>query len=400
MNQLLITKQGRAIVSALHDDKNGIQQFHVVSADEQHIQIGDIFLGQVQNIVKNIQAAFVEIAPGINGYLSLEEARHAIYANPKNSDKLCIGDKILVQVSREPIKSKPVTLTTDFSLSGKFVVLMPYQSDIRLSSKITDKQERSRLQNIASTVLSDYGYGCILRTNAAGHTEEEITTALTRLVDQYQNICHKGIHSIRHTKLYSGVPVYLADLRDSAEGELTYIRTDEIDLYEEMKNFLEENQPEDLDKLQLYQEESLSMTALYRIRTALDKALDERVWMKSGAYLVIQPTEALTVIDVNSGKAVKSKQSLEENMRSINREAAELIAEQLRLRNISGMILIDFISMKSKEYQEELLSYLQELLRKDPIKTVAIDITALGLVEVTRKRTSRPLLEYKHLIKE
>ena len=122
--------------------------------------------------------------------------------------------------------------------------------------------------------------------------------------------------------------------------------------------------------------------------------------MKSGAYLVIQPTEALTVIDVNSGKAIRNKQSIEENMRSINREAAELIAEQLRLRNISGMILIDFISMKSKEHQEELLSYLQDLLRKDPIKTVAIDITALGLVEVTRKRTSRPLLEYKHLLKE
>lgn len=398
MNQLLITKQGGAVVSALHHDKDGILQFHVIANTDRQIQIGDIYLGQVQNIVKNIQAAFVEIAPGINGYLPLADTANAIYANPKNTDKICSGDKLLVQVSREPIKSKPVTLTTDFSLSGKFVVLMPYQSDVRISTKITEKAERARLQSIAGNVLKDTGFGCILRTNAAGHTEDEIEEALTRLVDQYQALCNRGIHSVRHAKLYSGIPVYLADLRDCAEGELEKIRTDDATLYQEMKDFLQENQPEDLGKLQFYQDESLSMTALYRIRTALDRALDERVWLKSGAYLVIQPTEALTVIDVNSGKAVKSKQSLEENIRTINREAAEEIACQLRLRNISGMILIDFISMKSREHQEELLLYLQELLHRDPIKTVAVDITALGLIEVTRKRTSRPLLEYKQLL--
>lgn len=397
MSQLLITRQGRTIVSAYHHPQKGIQQFHIVPEDEKEIRIGDIYLGMVQNIVANIKAAFVEIAPGVNGYLPLEESRHAIYANPKNTDKLCIGDKILVQVSREPIKSKPVSLTTDFTLSGKFAVLMPYHPEIKLSSKITEKEERDRLLKIGREVLGEYGYGCILRTNAAGHTEEEIRIALIRLAEQYGSIRDKGIHSVRHARLYTGIPAYLADMRDAGEHELERILTDEESLYQEMKAFLQENQPEDLDKLQLYQD-SYPMTALYSIATRLEKALEERVWMKSGAYLVIQPTEALTVIDVNSGKAVKGKKAAEESALKINLEAAREVADQLRLRNISGMILIDFISMKSEEYMEQVMDALRDAVKYDPVKTVVVDMTGLGLVEVTRKRTSRPLIEYKKML--
>lgn len=314
MSQLLITRQGQTIVSASHQETEGITQFHVVPSEEIRsgeadgdFRIGDIYLGLVQNIVPRIGAAFVQIAPGQNGYLPLNENRHFCFANPKNTEKLCIGDKLLVQIDKEPVKTKPVSLTTEFTLSGKYAVLLPYQPEVRVSTKIREKAERERLWNIGDSCLAEYGYGCIFRTNAAGHEDGELHAALRRLAEQFQSIRDKGIHALRHAKLYSGIPAYLADLRDAGEEELTKIQTDDPELYREMAEFLTENQPEDLPKLSLYRDEQISLSALYSIQTRLEKALAPKVWMKSGAYLVIEHTEALTVIDVNSGKARRVK---------------------------------------------------------------------------------------------
>ncbi len=401
MNQLLITRQGKAIVSAGYNEKQGIFQFHVVPDEgEVRIELGDIFVGQVQNIVPNIGAAFVGLAPGVNGYLALEENRFPCYANPKNTEKLCIGDKLLVQVRREPVKSKQVSLTTDITLSGKYVVLLPYHPEVKLSSKIMDRQERERLQELGERFVTEDGYGCLFRTNAAGHSDQELFTAAKQLAGQFRSLLQRGQHGIRYAKLSSGIPAYLADMRDAGEETLEQIQTDEKDLYLEMKAYLEEYQPEDVKKLRFYEDKGFSLNALYSIRTHLERALSERVWMKSGAYLVIQPTEALTVIDVNSGKAVKGKKSTEETILAVNLEAAAQVAAELRLRSLSGMILVDFINMKPKEHTERLLSFLEGELQKDPVRTVLVDMTKLGLVELTRKRVSRPLHEYREFLKE
>ncbi len=399
MSQLLISRQGKAIVSASYHDTQGIFQFHVVPEEgEVRIALGDIYVGQVENLVSNIGAAFIGLAPGIHGYLAFGEARFPCYANPKNTNKLCIGDKLLVQVRREPIKSKQVSLTTDITLSGKYVVLLPYHPEVKLSSKIMEKTERERLQSLGEAFVAESGCGCLFRTNAAGHSEKELLTAARQLAAQFASLQQRGQHGVRYAKLLSGIPAYLADMRDAGEESLERIQTDDKELFLEMKEYLEKHQPEDLEKLYFYQDESFSLNALYGIRTCLERALSERVWMKSGAYLMIQPTEALTVIDVNSGKAVKGKNDTEETMLAINLEAAAKIAAELRLRSLSGMILVDFINMKSKEHIERLLDFFRKELQKDPVRTVLVDMTKLGLVELTRKRVCRPLHEYRTLL--
>lgn len=390
MRQLLITRQEDCVLSSLFEEKELIQ-VHVENTKEQS-RIGNIYVAKVKNIVKNIEAAFVEIEGKQMCFLSLRKEEIPIFCNLKKNSKICIGDEILVQVTTDGIKTKNPTVTTNLSFSGKYVVLTHGKMHIGISNKLSDKMERERLREICKKFPKDT-CGYIVRTNAANINEGILMEEAQTLFDLYQQIKKTGICKSCFSCVYQGISEYLSDIRNGYSHELDEIVTDDIELYEEIKNFMQTYQKEDLDKLRLYEDTQISLNRLYSLETKISKALKERVWLKSGGYLVIQPTEALTVIDVNTGKAISGKKPTEETFFNINLEAAEEIAKQLRLRNFSGIIIIDFIDMQKDRNKELLISCLSKWIEKDPVKTVFVDMTRLNLVEITRQKVRKPLHE-------
>jgi ribonuclease G len=390
MNKLIITKQDNQIISAIYEG-NDMVQVNIDHRESISI-LGNIYIGKVKNIVKNINAAFVEISGGKMCYLSLEENLYPIYIKPKQTDKLVAGDELLVQISKEDIKTKAPVVTTNINFTGKYVVLIHGRSMIGISSKIEDEEERKRLKKIMKGFKEDT-YGFIVRTNAVHMNEERIHEEIMFLKKQYEELKQYGVHKSLFSLLHQTPPGYICDIRDGYADRIDEIVTDDLEIHKNIKEYLENYQKEDLEKLQLYKDDMISLKNLYSINSKLEKGLNEKVWLKSGATLIIQPTEALTVIDVNTGKAISGKKNVEDTFFKVNMEAAQEIAKQIRLRNLSGIIIIDFIDMSKQEYKVKLMKVLEELFRKDPVKTTLVDMTALNLVEVTRKKVRKPLYE-------
>lgn len=393
-HKLIITKQKNRIISALYDQKDMIQ----VNVDDitKVSILGNIYVGKVKNIVKNINAAFVEIADGVMCYLSLEDNKKPIFCNVKNTDKVNIGDEIIVQVSKENVKTKAPVVTCNLNFTGKYIVLTHGKTMIGTSNKISSDSEKARLKGILNEYKnSDYGF--IIRTNSMGANEELIRGEITTLISLYQDIKEYGIHKTRFSLVYETPTSYICEIRDGYSEQIDEIITDDSKVYDQIQNYLHTYQKEDLSKLRKYEDPLLSLSNLYSVDSRLENALKEKVWLKSGGNLIIQPTEALTVIDVNTSKAISGKKKAEETFLKINLEAAREIAKQLRLRNISGIIVIDFINMEDTKSKERLMKELRILLSKDPIKTMVVDMTALELVEVTRKKVRKPLYEQYNL---
>lgn len=352
--------------------------------------LGDIYIGKVRNIVKNIQAAFVEIEHGLLCYLPLEEVKNPIYTRPKKQERLAEGDELLVQVSREAVKTKAPSVTTNLNLTGKYLVLTTGNRTIGCSSRLKP-EEKARLKELLEKWELPPA-GLIVRTNAGRAGQEELRKEYDRLWGDYRYLTEKAVHRTVFSCVRKSRPPYLTSILGSRSENLREILTDDSELFGQIRDFLTEEMPEDAGKLQLYEDRSLSLKALYRLEKGLQDALNTKVWMKSGAYLVIEPTEALTVIDVNTGKYTGGRDK-QKTIRKINLEAAGEIARQLRLRNLSGIILVDFVDLAGKEDQEELLLHMRELLKKDPLKAAAVDMTELGLMEITRKKQKKTLLE-------
>lgn len=376
------------LADALYED-GSLMELSLIPDGKTSI-LGNIYVGKVKNIVKNIQAAFVEIEKGLLCYLPLEDAVNPVYARHGKQKALAEGDELLVQVNREAVKTKAPSVTANLSLAGKYLVLTTGKHMVGYSSKLkaADKERLKTL--IDSLELPDAGL--IVRTNAAGAGEEELRAEYDRLLEQYQFLTGQAVHRTACSCVYESRPSYLTSILGNRSDLLKEIVTDDRRLYEEIRHFLQEEMPEDTDKLRLYEDRQLPLKALYRLEKGLTDALSERVWLKSGAYLVIEPTEALTVIDVNTGKYTGGRNK-QETIRKINREAAREIARQLRLRNLSGIILIDFVDMDSGEDDQELLELMREQLKTDPLKAAAVDMTRLGLMELTRKKQKKTLLE-------
>lgn len=391
-NGIVVTKMDGNIFSICMENGKPVQ----IQAEEDTSGplLGNIYLGKVQNIVKNIGAAFVEIEAGQVCYLPLDERMPPVGVKgmAAKGNKVCIGDEILVQVAAEHIKTKPPTLTGNLSLTGKYLVLTRGKTQISLSSKIMDGNARKELKDRISAYKNDV-YGFIIRTNAEHAPIAKVEEEAERLMAEYEAVTTYGIHKNRFSLIYQAPRGYAAQLRDGYAEAVEGIVTDDADIYNNMKAYLEAYQPEDLAKLALYQDENVSLAALYNLSSCLKNALSKNVWLKSGAGIVIEPTESLTAIDVNTKKAVKGRKNAEETFFRINCEAAVEIARQLRLRNLSGIILVDFIDMKEEEKREALLECLRREVKKDPVKTMVVDFTALGLVELTRKRIRKPLHE-------
>lgn len=388
--KLIITKLDQHIISAIYEG-NEMLQVNLDKGQKKSI-LGNIYVGKVKNIVKNIDAAFVEIADGKMCYLAINENPNPIFLKPKSNNRISVGDELLVQIVKEDVKSKAPVVTTNLNFTGKYCVLIHGKSTIGVSAKIEDDEERKRLKGIMMKFVGD-SYGFIVRTNAMHISEERISEEIQVLANQYFAVKEYGIHKTPFALIHQTPPGFICDIRDGFADSIDEIQTDDRELYESIHNYLSQYQKEDLPKLKFYEDELISLVNLYSIRTKLEQAIHGKVWLKSGGTIIIQPTEALTVIDVNTGKAISGKKKSQDTFFKINMEAAKEIAKQIRLRNLSGIIIIDFIDMELKEYKDRLMKELDELFRSDPIKTTLVDMTALNLVEVTRKKVRKPLHE-------
>ncbi len=395
MYRVISTKIDNRLISVLTDDFD-IKEFKASENEDGTVcfNVGDIIVGRVENIVKNINACFVEIFPGIQGYLPLSKDFNYIYANGKPGGLPVINDLVLVQVDKAPTRTKSYSLTCEFTFMNKYAVLKPDIKKIHFSSKYRDEadfsQIKQRLTAAAEKFLSETGMGAIIRKSAACLSEEELENTLYDLYVKYISIVNRGRHAVKYERIYKEIPPHLSLIRDNSAVEK--IMTDDRETYLEYESYLKEFSKEDLKKLFFYEDDMMKLSNLYSINSALEKALSKNVWLKSGAYIVIEPTEALTVIDVNSGKAIAGKSAGYETFMKINLEAAKEIAAQLRLRNISGIIVVDFIEIP-KNCEKTLIDSMKEFLKEDSVKTNVADITKLGLMEITRRRTGRALSE-------
>ena len=261
---------------------------------------------------------------------------------------------------------------------------------IGYSSKL-GAEEKERLRGLIQSFKLPPA-GLIVRTNAAQAEPGELEKEYERLLCQYRFLTDQAVHRAVFSCVLKSRAAYLTSILGSRSEHLKDILTDDRELYEQIQSFLMEEMPSDAEKLRLYEDRMLPLKALYRMEKGLSEALSKKVWLKSGAYLIIEPTEALTVIDVNTGKYTGGKNK-QDTVRRINQEAAKEITRQIRLRNLSGMILVDFVDMDGKEEPQRLLELMREQLKKDPLKASAVDMTALGLMEITRKKQKKTLLE-------
>ena len=391
-NQLLITKKDGAVLSVRVEDGK-VAQIQAQPEDAGSL-LGDIYVGKVRNIVKNINAAFVEYEQGKMGYLSLDAKVCPIHTDGVVSDgtRVLIGDEIIVQIEREAVKTKPPTLSGTLNFPGKYVVLIYGERTVSISSKIKDAERKQQLRGfLRNNIDGDYGF--VARTNCKDASDEKILKEIAFLKQQLENIKKFGVHRAKFNCLYHAPDAYLCDIRDSYDSLLESIITDDDEIFNRIMEFAKIYQPEDIKKIKRWDNADGKLDAVYGVTKTLEHALMPKVWLKNGGYLVIQPTEALVSIDVNTGKAISKKKDVQKTFLKVNLEAATQIAKQLRLRNLSGMILIDFIDMKDADYNKQLMDRLRTEFAKDPVKTILVDMTKLGLVEVTRKKVRKLLYE-------
>ena len=383
-NYLVILRWKSRIMTGVYENDRLAEVFF---DDEKNSILGNIYVGKVKNVVKNINAAFVDIGNGQKGYYSLTENTKHFFLNPKKSDALVPGDELLVQVIKEPVKSKPAMLTSNIHLTGQDLVLTANKPAVGISAKITDDSERHHLKTLLESKITA-AYGFIARTHAREVKDAALLSEADRLAGEFQELLRRASFTSCFSKLYSAVPSYIQYIL--SHPGLEKVTTDIPSIYEEICQAIQAGNCS--VPVTLYQDESWPLVKVKSLQTQLQRALVPQVWLKSGGFLVIQPTEAMVVIDVNTGRYT-GKKAAQDTYFKINMEAAGEIAWQVRLRNLSGIIIIDFIDMKDAGMRRQLFEYLKELVQADPVKTVVVDTTRPNLVEMTRKKERKPLHE-------
>ena len=385
-NQIIITKYQERPVLCLFQDGTLTELYF----EESSSRVGNIYVGRIQNIVQNIHAAFVEIGRNELTYFSLKDET-PIYLNRKNTTKPAVGDEILIQVVKDGIKTKAPQVSSKLTLAGKYIVLNMEPGTIGISNKIRDDARRKALKKLVKACIPDT-FGAIIRTNAAEADAIAIEAEVGMLSERLQEILDVAGYRKAGQCLYQVPDSFIQRIMGYCNSELEEITTDLPAVYTTLTQYFELYDESAKQKLRLYQDTNLSLSNAYNLTRAIDHAATKRVWMKSGAYLIIEQTEAMVVIDVNTGKAI-GRQNMEEHFFQINVEAARECAYQIRLRNLSGIIMIDFINMQDAGHNAELVRILKEALAKDSVQTNYIDTTALGLVEITRKKVHKSLSE-------
>jgi ribonuclease E len=363
---------------------------------------GNIYLARVQNVLPGMEAAFVDIGTPKNAVLYRGDVRYDADDVETSSKKqqqamkieqmLRPGQTILCQVTKNPIGTKGARLTQEVSLPGRFVVLIPNSDTYGISKRLSD-DERKRLRRILDAVKPAQ-HGVIVRTAAEGTTEDELRRDVLRLLKQWEQIESAAAGSKAPKLLYKEPDLAVRVIREEFNKEYRGVIIDDPTLFAEVRDYVESITPELADRVELYDAstDGLPIFERFHVHEQLHKALDRKVWLPSGGSLIIERTEALTVIDVNTGKNVGTT-NLEETVFRNNLEAAAEVARQLRLRDVGGIIVIDFIDMEIRENRTKVITAFREALARDKTRTQVFDISELGLVEMTRKRVSEGLVE-------
>lgn len=394
---------------AEYDEQNHLSDVMCEDKNRQSI-LGNIYIGRVKDIAENLNAAFIEIGSGMTCYYPLEDMKSPIFTHKAGKKPLCQGDELVVQVTKEAVKTKFPMITTNLNFAGRYLILTTENRRLGVSGKLQKEKKAFFKEFFQEEEFSEFGI--IVRTNAGNADPEDICAEYLGLEEEYEFLKKTSVGKTAFSCLRKGEPFYLKELKSRTLDDSDQIITDDAAVYRELQEYYQlqgksiadvslsvkqmqaeiKQEKEPAFQLRLYQDEAYPLSRLYPVVSGIEAALKERIWLKSGAYLVITPTEALTVIDVNSGKntSAKSKQDM---ILRINKESAVEIARQLRLRNLSGICIVDFINMQSKEDMDELMHTFRIALKADTVSTQLIDITKLGLVELTRKKEKKSLYE-------
>jgi len=410
--QMCVHVQPEATQIAVLEGRSLIEHYVSRPSDDANQIHGNIYIGRVQNVLPGMEAAFVDIGTPKNAVLYRGDVQYDSEdvddkgpggkggggggggggkdADVRIEQLLRPGQTVLCQVTKNPIGTKGARLTQEVSLAGRFVVLIPNSSTYGISKRLSD-EERKRLRRILDAVRPD-GQGLIVRTAAEGATPEELRRDVERLLKQWGQIEALAARSSAPHLLYREPPLAVRVIREEFNKDYRGVIIDDVELHREVHEYVAALIPELADRIELYDDPALPIFERQHVHEQLHKALDRKVWLPSGGSLIIERTEALTVIDVNTGKNVGSS-NLEETVFRNNLEAAEEIARQLRLRDIGGIIVIDFIDMEIRKNREQVLKVFKDCLSRDKTRTQVFDISELGLVEMTRKRVSEGLVE-------
>ena len=389
---------------AIQEDGQLVEVY--IEKQDNHRMVGNVYKGKVENVLPGMQAAFVDVGYELNAFLPFSEIgsdefiieEHGNKKNRNNRNNkydnievdLKKDQEIYVQVIKEPFAGKGPRVTTEVALPGRLLVLVPNANYIGISKKIWDKYERRRLKKIAQR-LREGNIGVIIRTVAEGKSEEHIENDFNQLINNWNKIENKADREEAPVLVYEDLETASSVVRDLLTPDVEKIIIDSKRLYKKTQRYLEDISPSLLDRLELYKLKS-PLFESFGIESEIEKVMRPKVWLKSGAYLIIEKTEAMVVVDVNSGRFV-GKKLHEENSLKINLEAAREVARQLRLRDLSGLIVIDFIDMKQDENRKKVYHELRKELRKDRAKVAVAPITEFGLLEMTRQRIRVSLLD-------
>lgn len=379
-------------------------RFESVSFTDVHpdsIAIGDIFVAKVVNVTMHMNAAFIDYRPGEKGYLPLKTPHPPVLLNRTYDGVLRSGDELLVQLEKEAVRSKEPVFTTNLSLAGKYCVVTNENASRNQNARSVSKKCSKEIKPLLADAIPDtISYGVIVRTSAAAllaqpqkeDALQPLTDECLRLTAQMDKLLQESMHRTCYSRVHKPLPAYLAYLLDADITRYRQLITDDALLYQELAGFAADYMPALSDSISLYGDDTYPLQKLYSVQTRLEELLCPKVWLKSGAYLVIEKTEALYVIDVNSGKNI-SKKNAAQYFYNINMEAAAECMRQIRLRNLSGIILIDFINMEDSRLETQLLQELRALAGQDSVQTDIVDMTPLGLVEITRSKKKKALTE-------
>ena len=402
MYKILINVEGNERRIAIVRDK-ALEELSVERSDTEQI-VGNVYKARVENVVSGMQAAFVDIGLEKNGFLHQsdiidpdvsykemldDEVEHFSPGNGakqsgKIEDMIKEGQEILVQVVKGQIGTKGSRLATNISLPGRYLVLMPNSSKSGISRKIVNREERARLKQVLANLKIPKGMGVIVRTVGAEGEQDRFRRDLRYLIGVWRRICVKKVLSKAPSCIHQELNLVFKTLRDSLVDDVDEILVDNREEFRKVRKFVGLIFPEMKPRVNFYRGKE-PIFYKYEIEPQIYKALNRKVWLRCGGYIVIDRTEALTTIDVNTGKHVGSK-DLEDTVHKTNVEAAVEIARQLRIRNMGGIIVIDFIDMKNRRNQKAVLQKLGDFLKKDRAKTSISAISPLGLVEMTRQR--------------
>ncbi len=383
---------------AIQEDNQLVEVY--IERQDNHRMVGNVYKGKVENVLPGMQAAFVDIGYELNSFLPFSEIDSEEYLQGHKKNKNSKNDnievdlkkdqEIFVQVIKEPFAGKGPRVTTEVALPGRLLVLVPGANYIGISKKIWDKYERRRLKKIAQS-LRKGDIGIIIRTVAEGKSENHIENDFKQLMESWEEIEKKADSEGAPVLVYEDLETASSVVRDLLTPDVEKIIIDSKRLYKKTEKYLEDISPSLLDRLELYKLKS-PLFESFGIEGEIEKLMRPKAWLKSGAYLIIEKTEAMVVVDVNSGRFV-GKKLHEDNSLKINLEAAREVARQLRLRDLSGLIVIDFIDMKKEENRKKVFHELRRELRKDRAKVAVAPITEFGLLEMTRQRIRVSLLD-------